>query len=149
MPATHQHHRIVGCHAIQITQVRQPLFLQLRLVPVVVGHQQVARLACLDAGRHCGKQFLHRSHARQIHAGPAARVVQVPVHQARQHRASLEVDAACVCSGKAAHLVVATDGDKFVAADGNRLGNGKLSIDGDDLAVEQDGVRRRRALART
>ena len=87
----------------------------------------------------------HRSRARQIDAGTAAGAVKMVVHQARDHRVALEIDHPRRRPGDRLHLIVVADRHDAIADDRDGFVNGEAAIDGDDLAVEEDEIRRRRA----
>src|SRR6185436_13375410 len=71
---------------------RQSLLLELCLVPVAVADDDVARLRGFYPIRDPGKQFVHRAHPRQVHAGTAARVVQVTVGESGRDGAAAGVN---------------------------------------------------------
>ena len=66
--------------------------------------------------------------------------MDVRVDQARQDGLALEIDDLGAGALGFQHLVVAADLEDLAALDGNRLVNGELLVDGDDLAVVQDQV---------
>src|SRR5258708_6592564 len=74
--------------------MRQALLPQLRLVPVAVRDDQLAGRGALGARLDRGEQLGHAAYLREIDARTAARVVQVSVHQSRDHRAAAEIDQA-------------------------------------------------------
>ena len=142
--AAHEHDRILRRDAIEVVAQRQPLFLELRFVPVAVRDDDVAGLRCRDARAERRLDVGQRSRARQIDARAAAGAVEVVVHQPRNHAAALEIDHPRRRTGDRAHLIVVADGHDAIADDRDRLVDGEAAIDGDDLAVEEDEVGRRR-----
>ena len=143
MPAAHEHDRILRRDAIEIIAQRQPLFFQLRFMPVAVRDDHVARFQGLDAGAERRLDVGHRSRARQIDAGAAAGAVEMVVHQPRDHAAPLEIDHSRRRSGDRAHLVVVADGHDAIADDRHGFMDREAAIDGDDLSVEEHEIRRR------
>jgi hypothetical protein len=55
---------------------------------------------------------------------------------------SLQIDHVGFGPGKGLDLQVGTDGDDLSLANGDRLGNGVLGVDGQDLAVDKDQIGR-------
>src|SRR5436190_623280 len=75
----HDDHGVAGRHGIEIAAIRETVFLELRLVPIAVGDDDVARPrghhARGDRREHVG----NASRVREVHAGTAAGVVQMIV----------------------------------------------------------------------
>ena len=143
--AAHEHDRILRRDAIEIVAQRQPLFLQLRFVPVAVGDDDIAGLRGRDARAQCRIDIGQRSRARQVDARAAAGAMEMVIHQPRNHAPAFEIDHARRGTGDRAHLIVVADGHDAIADDRDRLLDAEAAIDGDDFAVEQDQVGRRRA----
>ena len=92
MPAAHHHDRRPWCHLVEIAPQREPLLFQLRLVPVAVRHNNVARLRLLDARGHRAQHVADRSRPRKVDTGTAPRAMQVVVGEARDDGEPFEVD---------------------------------------------------------
>ena len=69
--------------------------------------------------------------------------VDVRVVEAREHGLAVKVDDARVRSPGPQHLGIAADGDEPAVADRRGLGGREAGIDGDDMGVADDEVRRR------
>jgi hypothetical protein len=70
--------------------------------------------------------------------------VQVRVDQARDHRAALQIDDARLWSGELAHVCRRPQRRDFAVTDRQRLADGRLRVDGHDLAVDENRVGRLR-----
>ena len=91
--AADQHHRVGGRELVELLRGRQPLLLELRLVPVVVADDDACRArASLARTPDHREQLGERARAGEVDAAPAALVVQVAVGKARRHEAAVEVD---------------------------------------------------------
>jgi len=66
--------------------------------------------------------------------------VHVVVDQAGNHGTSAQVDAACGRCRQFCDFGITSHGNDPVAANGDRLRQGKTLVDGDDLPVRQDHV---------
>ena len=67
-------------------------------------------------------------------------------HAGTHDRPAFEVDHRGGRSGELSDVGAGTDGRELPAADGDRLRHRELGVDGDDMTVDDDGVRRRRHL---
>ena len=83
--------------------------------------------------------------ARQIDAGAAAGVVQMVVGEAGNHRLAVQIDRRRRRAGELSDRGVRADGGEPPARDGDRLRDREPRVDGDDVAVDEDGVGRRGA----
>src|SRR5262245_5792058 len=109
MPAADDDHWHVAGHFVQIAAEWQALLLELCLVPIAIGDDDVAGLALLYTRFDRGEHFPERPRARQIDPGAAARAVQVVVRQAGGHRETFQIDLPCGWSRELAHVVVGPD----------------------------------------
>src|SRR5258708_3684328 len=121
--------------------MRQALLSQLRLVPVAVRDDQLAGRGALGARLDRGEQLGHAAYLREIDARTAARVVQVSVHQSRDHRAAAEIDQARRRACAPAQRFAGAHRDEAIAADRHRLRDRERRVDGDDFAVVQHYIR--------
>ena len=70
-----------------------------------------------------------------------ANAVDVVVDQAGDHGAALKIDHARLRTGQLFDFGTRAQGHDFAVADGQRLTRGKLGINGEDFALQQDGIR--------
>ena len=68
--------------------------------------------------------------------------VCVIVDEPRHHRLAAQVDTARGRTGEPVDVLVGADGDDAIAADGHRLRDRELIVDGNDFSVRQDDVGR-------
>jgi hypothetical protein len=66
--------------------------------------------------------------------------VDVIIDQARNYGAALEIDDAGLRPGKFFYLRGGAEGENLAVADGQGLARGRLRVDGEDFAVEEDGI---------
>src|SRR4051794_34023287 len=120
--------------------MRQPLFLELRFVPVAVRDQDLARLRGLGARLDRAQELVDGAHARERDPRAAARVMQVAIHQAWDYGAAGEIHLSGTGASKASDPRIVTDSDDAIAPNRHRLGDGEARIDGDDLPAIEDDV---------
>ena len=73
-----------------------------------------------------------------------AQRVDVGIHQARHDRAPAKIDAAGAWIGKLEHVDIGAGAQDFAVADRKRFGDRRRRVEGDDLAVQEHGIGRRR-----
>ena len=149
------HDRIVRRDGVEFEARKTALHVgELLLRPAAQHGDPLAGLGALHA---LGQQFdcaLPCGHAveAQLVVLGGAHPVRVIVDQAGYDGAPLQLDGACLRALVLFDLGVAADGDDALVADRQRLRDREAVVDGDDLAVDENGVRglrRSRCGART
>src|SRR5919201_3634770 len=79
MPASHEHYRVVRRHFVEIPPKWQSLLDELRLMPVVVAHDELTRFRSCEALGYFREQLVQAAHPRKVHTGTTTGIVQVPV----------------------------------------------------------------------
>jgi hypothetical protein len=148
MAAAHDNDGVVGRHGVEVLAMWQPVFLELRLVPVAVGHDHVARRALRDPVRDGSKHVSYRPGPRQIDARTAARIVEVIVGKSGNDRASLEIDRFSGRAGELPDCCVGADSSKPPAGNRHRLRDRERAVDRDDVTVDENRVGLRQSLRR-
>ena len=113
-------------------------------MPVAVADDHVACLTARDALGDRREHVGERARAREVDAWSAAGVVQVIVGQSGNDGLTLEIDDRRVRSGQPADAIGLADGGETPVRDRDRLCNREAPVDGHDMAVHEDRVRRRR-----
>ena len=152
--AAHQHDRMGGRDRIEFACQRQALLPQLGFVPVGIADDHVARFG--GGGRRADRrqQVRDRARCRQIDAGAAAFIVEMPVRQARHHEAAGQIDHLGGGAHMRAHLRRTADRDEAIAGNREALRQPcavprreNLAVDGDEIG--RLGERRARQPAQT
>ena len=139
MSSPYHYHRIVGCYTVQIASQGQALFLQLRLMPVRVGHHQLPRPGLPDPESNGLQQLLEVSRPGEIHTRATPDRVQMVVGQPGNNRFTAQIYSPRVGAGQSFNVLVRTQIHDSSIRNRQCLLIGESLIDGNDLAVEQNG----------
>src|SRR5262249_48866863 len=108
------------------------------------GDDDLAAAARFHAGADRGEHLAQAARPRQVDTGTAAGIVQVIVGETGNHRLAVEIDRLRAGAGVLPDLGVAADRGEPAAANRNRLRDRETAVDGDDVAVDENRVGRRR-----
>ena len=73
--------------------------------------------------------------------------MDVAIIQAGHDRLSLRLDHPCVCANEPRNFLTVSNGNNFIAADGNCFRQGELRIDRDHLRLPNDEIGRNCSIA--
>jgi hypothetical protein len=128
---------------------RPAVLLELLLVPSAGDDQPRPRLHRPRRVLHAAERFFERAHADPVHfrgeAEGGADRVQMGIDQTRNDRSSAEINHPRLRSGQLAHLGRRAKRHDASVANRQRFAHRRLSIDGEDLAVDENRVRTLRA----
>ena len=136
--------RIVGRRRRHLGDGRPPFLLELLLGPAA-GHDD-PRAGFLRLRRLADffQRLLQRGNADPVHLGAegqrGADAVDMSVGEAGNHGAAAEVDQPGLAAGQLLHRRRGAGGQHPAVVDRQRLLRRKILVDGEDFAVEQDGV---------
>jgi hypothetical protein len=124
---------------------RRPAFLgELLFGPAAGHHDPGAGLLGLGGLADFLQRRFQGRYADPVHFAAegerGADAVNVAVGEAGNDGAAAEVDQACPVAGESRHRHRGARGQHLAVADHQRLGNRKIRIDGEDLAVEHHGI---------
>src|SRR5262245_27673755 len=142
MPAANEYDGMRWRNRVEIFPIRQPLFFQLRFVPVAVADDHIPWRCVLDPCGHGCKNVRDGAGARQVHAGPAAGIMQMPVRQTRNDCLAFQVDDLRCGACEPTDLRRGTDRKEPPVPDCHCLRDRELRVDGDDVTVDENCVRR-------
>src|SRR5919109_2094503 len=132
---------IAGRNRIEVGCVNIPMLSEFAFVPAVTLNP-LAWFGFCDAITNRPENLSDTPRMTQIHGinGVNGGKMKVRVDQARRGSESMEVDDVSGRRGVAHHCILRADGKDFAVANGDSFGDRIAGIDGDELAVCEDGV---------